>query len=98
MVGFKLLDERVAILADEVAETNAAGLYVLESGQELLRYGTVAAVGIGRRSEHTGELVPADVAVGDRVFFHRMSGQPLKVEDTEYIFLSPREIIGVVEE
>lgn len=94
---FRLLEDRIALIADELAETTESGLIVTESAQPVLRYGTVAIVGLGRRSEQSGEIIPIDVKEGDRVFFHRSSGQPLEVEGIEYVFISPREIIGLSE-
>jgi chaperonin GroES len=94
---FRLLEDRIAVVAEELPDTTESGLIITESAQSVLRYGAVALVGIGHRSEESGELIPMDVAVGDRVFFHRASGQPLDIEGTEYVFLSPREIIGVCE-
>ncbi len=93
---FKLMGERIAVEADPVKDTTEFGLVIPEgsSGEDVLRYGTVAVVGIGRRSE-AGELVPIDVTVGDRIFFHKHAGMPLKIEDVEYVFLSPSEIVGI---
>jgi len=93
-MAFKLLHDRVAVLADEVAETTASGLIVTEAAQPILRYASVTHVGSGHRSQ-TGELVSLDVAVGDRIFYNRYSGQPLEIEGVEYVILSNAEIIGV---
>jgi len=95
-MDFELLEDRIAILADEVEETTESGLIITESAQPVLRFGTIAKTGLGRRSEHTGEPIGYDVAEGDRVFFHRSSGQPLEIEGVEYIIITPRELIGVV--
>ena len=97
-MGFKLLEDRVAILAEEVKETNDSGLYVPESGQEVLRYGTVHAVGEGHKSEYTGICVSPGVIEGDRVFFNRHSGSTLEIDGTEYLFLDKREIIGIADD
>lgn len=94
---FRLSEDRIAVLADEVKETTASGLVVPDSGQDPLRYGTVMIIGVGHRSEQTGNVIPLDFLVGDRVFFHRASGQPMEIEGVEYVILSPREIIGVTE-
>lgn len=96
-MSFRLLEDRVAIIADPVKDTNDAGLYVPDSGQEPLRYGVVAKVGIGRRSE-AGELVPIDVQEGDYVFWSKFSGSELEIEGEKYVFLAPREIVGILEE
>ena len=94
-MSFRLLHDRIAVLADQVSDTTESGLIVTESAQSPLRYGTVANAGLGHRSEHTGESVSLDVKEGDRVFFHRSSGQPLEIENVEYVILSNSEIIGI---
>ena len=96
-MSFRLLEDRIAVIAEKLQETTESGLIVTESAQPVLRYGVVAFVGVGHRSRESGALIPMDVAVEDRVFFHRASGQPLEIEGTEYVFLSPQEIIGVCE-
>lgn len=93
-MAFTLNDDRVAVLADEVKETTDAGLFVPDSGQNPLRYGTVMVVGSGRRADHG--RVPIDFEVGERVFFHRHSGQLMEIEDVTYVVLAPAEIIGTV--
>lgn len=94
-MSFRLLHDRIAVLAEEVAETTASGLIVTEAAQTPLRYGVVTHVGQGIRSAETNEPVSLDVAEGDRVFFHRVSGQPLEIEGVEYVILSNAEIIGI---
>ena len=94
-MAFRLLHDRIAVLADEISETTQSGLIVTEAAQSPLRYGTVANVGTGHVSEHTGELVGMLLAEGDRVFFHRASGQPVEIEGVEYVVLSQSEIIGL---
>lgn len=96
-MSFTLLDNRIAVTDDPSEEKTESGLFVPESGQEVLKYGTVVKVGSGRRSDTTGELIPIDVAEGAKVFYHRASGQPLKIEGTDYRILGPTEIIGVVD-
>lgn len=95
-MAFRLLHDRIAVLADEVPETTASGLIITEAAQSPLRHGVVTHVGDGHRSTYTNEHTSLDVKVGERVFFHRSSGQPLEIESTEYIILSNAEIIGVV--
>jgi chaperonin GroES len=95
-MSFSLQSDRVAVIAEPLETKTESGLHVPDTAQDFHtpRYGEVAVVGIGHRSEATGELVPLDVAVGDQVFFHKQSGEVWKFEGTEYVVLSPREIIG----
>jgi chaperonin GroES len=94
-MSFRLLHDRIAVLADEIPETTESGLIISEAAQSPLRHGKVATVGQGHRSEHTNEPVALDVQEGDRIFFHRASGQPLEIEGIEYVILSNAEIIGI---
>jgi len=91
---FNLLDDRVAVIVDEVEETSASGLILTDSAMSPLRYGVVSHVGEGHVSEALGQIIAPLVEPGDRVFFHRASGQPLTIEGVEYVILGPREIIG----
>ncbi len=99
-MGFKLLEDRVAIIAEEVKETTESGLVLLpdSAAQEPIRYGTVHAVGEGHKSDYTGVCVYPGVNPGDRVFFNRHSGSTLEIEGTEYLFLDKREIIGIADD
>ena len=95
-MAHKLQGDRVSVIADPVVTTTASGLELPESAvNNVPRYGTVAEVGTGHRSEQTGELIPIDLEPGDRVFFHRVSGEVWEIEGTDYLVLNPREIIGV---
>jgi len=94
-MSFRLLHDRIAVIADPVAETTESGLIIGEAVLSPLRYGIVANVGTGHVSEHTSELVPMILSVDDRVFFHRASGQPLEIDGVEYVILSQAEIIGI---
>ena len=94
----RLHHERVAVVADPVSEVSKGGIHLpTESGQEIWLFGVVAMVGSGRRSELTGELIPIDLEVGDRVWFHRHSGVPIELQDQKYIILAPQEIHGVLD-
>jgi chaperonin GroES len=94
-MSFRLLHDRIAVIAEPISETTESGLIIGEAVMSPLRYGTVANVGTGHVSEHTSELVPMILSNGDRVFFHRVSGQPLEIEGVEYVILSQAEIIGI---
>jgi co-chaperonin GroES (HSP10) len=96
-LSFQLFDDRVAVIADEVEEVAPSGLILTESAQTPLRYGTIANVGTGHVSDQTGQPVPINCSAGDKVFWHRASGQPLTIAGVEYVILQPREIIGFVE-
>ena len=55
------LDDRIVVRPGESEETTASGLVIPDTAKEKPQQGEVIAVGPGRRSEDTGELIPMDV-------------------------------------
>ena len=53
------LDDRIVVKPNEAEETTASGLVIPDTAKEKPQQGEVLAVGPGRRSEQTGELIPA---------------------------------------
>ena len=58
------LDDRIVVRPGESEETTASGLVIPDTAKEKPQQGEVIAVGPGRRSEDTGELIPMDVKAG----------------------------------
>jgi chaperonin GroES len=67
-----------------------------DTAKEKPQQGTVIAVGPGKRSDHTGEVIPMDVKKGDTVLFSKYGGTEVKLEGSEYLILSARDILAVV--
>jgi chaperonin GroES len=93
----KLLGESILIDPDEVKEARESGLLVAGDVIDIWRQGTVVHVGPGRRSEYSGERIPVDVAVGDRVIHHHSSGTPVELGEDKYLLLAPRDVLAVVD-
>ena len=68
------LDDRIVVRPSEAEETTASGLVIPDTAKEKPQQGEVLAVGPGRRAENTGELIPLDVAVGDKVVYSKYGG------------------------
>jgi chaperonin GroES len=54
------------------------------------------AVGPGRRSEQTGELVPMDVAEGDTVVYSKYGGTEITVGGEDLLILNARDVLGIL--
>jgi chaperonin GroES len=54
-------------------------------------------VGPGKRSEQTGELIPVDVSTGDTVVYSKYGGTEVKYGGEEYLVLSARDVLAVIE-
>ena len=61
------LEDRIVVKPGDSEETTASGLVIPDTAQEKPQQGEVLAVGPGKRSEQTGDVIPNDVSAGDRV-------------------------------
>ena len=76
--------------------TTASGLVIPDTAQEKPQQGVVLAVGPGRRSEQTGELVPMDVAEGDTVVYSKYGGTEITVGGEDLLILNARDVLGIL--
>ena len=95
-VKVKPLEDRVLVTIEEQESTTASGLVIPDTAKEKPQQGKVIAVGPGKRSEQTGELIKVDVNEGDTVLFSKYGGTEVKVDGQEYLILSARDILAVV--
>ncbi|HEU4325330.1 MAG TPA: co-chaperone GroES [Roseiflexaceae bacterium] len=92
------LADRVVIKPADREEKTKGGIFLPDTAsKERPMEGTVLAVGEGRRDE-SGKLIPMSVSAGDKVLFAKYSGTEFKVDDIEYLILSEKDILGVVQE
>jgi chaperonin GroES len=99
MEGFivlKPLGDRVVIKVAQEEEKTVGGIVLASAAKEKPQTGEVIAVGEGRVLDN-GTKVPAEVKVGDSVMFEKYSGTEVKFEGTEYLILSGKDIIAIVE-
>jgi chaperonin GroES len=96
-VALKPLDERVVVQTVEAEETTSTGLVIPDTAQEKPQQGEVLAVGPGRLTE-SGERLPLDVKEGDTVVYSKYGGTEIKLGGEEYLILSGRDILAVVQD
>jgi len=90
------LEDRIVVRPGESEETTASGLVIPDTAKEKPQQGEVLAVGPGRRTESTGELVPLDVATGDTVVYSKYGGTEITVEGEDLLILSSRDVLAKV--
>ncbi len=95
-VKVKPLEDRVLVTIDESEQTTASGLVIPDTAKEKPQQGTVIAVGPGKRSETTGDVIQLDVSEGDTVLFSKYGGTEVKVDGNEYLILSARDILAII--
>lgn len=100
MADFRIrpLGDRVVIKPAEREEKTKGGIFLPDTAsKERPMEGTVLAAGEGRRDDN-GKIVPMNVKVGDKILFAKYSGTEFKIDDVEYLILSEKDILGVVQE
>ncbi len=95
-VSIKPLEDRVVIKTLEAEQTTASGLVIPDTAKEKPQEGEVVAVGPGRVDDN-GNRVPVDVAVGDVVIYSKYGGTEVKYGGEEYLVLSARDVLAVIE-
>ncbi len=90
------LEDRIVVRQNEAEETTASGLVIPDTAKEKPQQGEVLAVGAGRRSEQTGELIPLDVSVGDTVVYSKYGGTEITVAGEDLLILNGRDVLAIV--
>ena len=90
------LDDRIVVRPGESEETTASGLVIPDTAKEKPQQGEVLAVGPGRRSEQTGDIIPVDVKVGDLVLYSKYGGTEVAVDGEDLLVLSSRDVLAKV--
>jgi len=89
------LEDRIVVRPAEAEEKTASGLVIPDSAKEKPQQGEVLAVGPGRRSD-SGELIPLDIAVGDKVVYSKYGGTEITIEGEDLLILNGRDVLAVV--
>ena len=90
------LDDRIVVRPNESEETTASGLVIPDTAKEKPQEGTVVAVGPGRWDEDGEKRIPLDVSEGDTVIYSKYGGTEIKYGGEEYLILSARDVLAVV--
>ncbi len=90
------LEDRIIVRPGESEETTASGLVIPDTAKEKPQQGEVLAVGPGKRSDHTGDVIAMDVAVGDTVVFSKYGGTEITLEGEDLLILSARDVLAVM--
>ena len=94
-VSIKPLEDRVLVQQVEAETVTASGIVLPDTAKEKPQEGRVLAVGPGRIDDK-GNRVPIDVAEGDVVIYSKYGGTEVKYGGEEYLILSSRDILAVV--
>ena len=92
----KPLGDRVVIEVVAGDMKTASGIVLPDSAKEKPQEGKVLAVGTGKVLDN-GQRVALDVKVGDKVIFSKYAGPEVKAQGQDYLIVSERDILAIVE-
>jgi chaperonin GroES len=95
-MNLKPLDDRIVVLPSEAEQTTSSGIVIPDTAKEKPQQGEVLAVGPGRRSEISGELIPMNVETGDIVVYSKYGGTEITVDAQDLLILTSRDVLAVV--
>ena len=93
-VSITPLEDRVVVKPLEAETTTASGLVIPDTAKEKPQEGVVLAVGPGRWED--GKRVELDVKEGDIVLYSKYGGTEVKYNNEEYLVLSARDLLAIV--
>ena len=96
-ISIKPLEDRIVVRTLEAEQTTASGLVIPDTAKEKPQEGEVLAVGPGRFNEDGDERIPLDISVGDKVIYSKYGGTEVKYDGEEYLILSARDVLAVVD-
>lgn len=89
------LEDRLIVEPTSEKETQS-GLIIPDTAEEKPQQGNVLAVGPGRHSEQTGEIIPMDISVGDVVIFSKYGGTEIQLGGKDVLILNSRDVLALV--
>ena len=96
-VNIRPLEDRIVVQPGEGEQVTASGIVIPDTAKEKPQEGTVLAVGDGRWDDEGKNRIPLDVKVGDTVLYSKYGGTEVKYNGEEYLILSARDVLAVLD-
>ena len=90
------LGDRLVVQPTEREEMTKSGIVLPDTAKEKPQEGTVIAAGPGRLNDE-GKREPMDVAEGDKVLYAKYAGTEFKVDDDEFLIVSQKDVLAILE-
>jgi len=94
-MNLRPLGDRVVLRPVDREEKTKSGIVIPDTAKEKPQEGIVEAVGTGRILD-TGQKVPMELNVGDKVLYSKYAGSEFKPDDVEYLIISEKDVLAVV--
>lgn len=89
----ELGDDRVLVEPNAAEEKTSGGIIIPDTAKEKPQKGKVVAVGKGKYSEHTGNLIPIQWKVGDTVMYGKYGGTEITIDGVDYLIMRSSDIL-----
>jgi chaperonin GroES len=95
-MSLKPLEDRIVVQPNEAEQTTASGLVIPDTAKEKPQQGKVLAVGPGKRTETSGEVIPLGIEVGQTVLYSKYGGTEVTIDGDDLLILSSRDVLAIV--
>jgi chaperonin GroES len=95
-VNLQPLEDRIVVRPNEAEERTVSGLVIPDTAKEKPQQGTVLAVGPGKRSDQTGQIIPTDVKEGNTVVYSKYGGTEITIDGEDLLILTSRDVLAIV--
>jgi len=90
------IGDKIIVEPEKEEEKTKSGIVLPDTAKEKPQKGKVIAVGPGKILDN-GQRSPMEVKVGDTVIYSKYAGTEVKIDDKEYLILSDRDILAIIE-
>ena len=96
-MSIRPIGDRIAVKPVAAEETTKSGIVLPGSAQERPHQGEVVAVGSGYVAQATGQRIPLEIKVGDKVVYGKHAGIEVKFDGEELVLLTENDVLVVIE-
>jgi chaperonin GroES len=91
------LGDRVVVQPTAREEVTKSGIVLPDTAKEKPQKGTIIAAGPGRILDD-GKREAMDVKAGDVVLYAKYAGTEFKIDDEEFLIVSQKDILAIVQD
>ena len=96
-MSIRPIGDRIAVRPVAAEETTKSGIVLPGSAQEKPHQDEVVAVGSGYVAQATGQRIPLEIKVGDKVVYGKHAGIEVKFDGEELVLLTENDVLVVIE-
>lgn len=96
-MSIRPIGDRIAVKPVAAEETTKSGIVLPGSAQEKPHQGEVVAVGSGYVAQATGQRIPLEIKVGDKVVYGKHAGIEVKFDGEELVLLTENDVLVLIE-